>query len=624
MPKPKEIIRDGMDRGRIREHLQETTMQNGVNGSIEEYGGDKLEKGAQYVSEKATHAIEDMGGRIKDKAYEKLRDRIIDDSPKEKTEWEGRRASAGSEQHERTTNQGERPFGVKEKPSAKADTVKTKERYIHSEFETAAKKGKMAPNRGYGQSVKRGTKKTAEMAKNSAKKVGKGSVKTARRAAVKTAKNSVKAAKAGVKTAERTARVTIKTAKTTARVTQKAVQVAVRAARIAAQTAVKVAQLAAKAAIAAAKAIAAAVKALIVAVAAGGWVAVVIILVVALVALILCACFGVFASNETEDDSKPMTEAIQTIDAEFKDGIDTKIAELSVGEYDEIVVEYAGDMDGDSPYILNWNDVIAVYSVAVTMDVENPTDVAELTPEKVEQLREIFYDMNTASYSTRVEKVSSSAPPETTEQEETPSHTALIITVDVQSMDYYAAAEMYDFDDTQIEALEAMMESRMLPLYAELTGVDLYGGSSPEDLTEIISGLPPGEKGTQIVNAALKRIGDPYSQPKRGSGRYVDCSYLSWWAYREAGISIPNTSVEQAKWCYENGYAVGESELMPGDLIFWTKTSCRCGRWNEIHHVGIYIGDGRCIEASSGKGRVVVREIWEGSGYELFLYARPK
>ena len=155
MPKPKEIIRDGMDRGRIREHLQETTMQNGVNGSIEEYGGDKLEKGAQYVSEKATHAIEDMGGRIKDKAYEKLRDRIIDDSPKEKTEWEGRRASAGSEQHERTTNQGERPFGVKEKPSAKADTVKTKERYIHSEFETAAKKGKMAPNRGYGQSVKR-------------------------------------------------------------------------------------------------------------------------------------------------------------------------------------------------------------------------------------------------------------------------------------------------------------------------------------------------------------------------------------------------------------------------------------------------------------------------------------
>ena len=218
MPKPKEIIRDGMDKGRIREHLQETTMQNGISDSIEEYGGDKLEKGAQYVSEKVTQAIEDMGGRIKDKAYEKLRDRMIDDIPKEKTEWEGRRASAGSEQHGNTAN---RSFGVKEKPSAKADTVKTKERYIHSKFETATKKGKMASNRGYGQSVKRGTKKTVEMVKNSARKVGKGSVKTARRAAVKTAQNSVKAAKAGVKTAERTARVTIKTAKTTARVTQK-------------------------------------------------------------------------------------------------------------------------------------------------------------------------------------------------------------------------------------------------------------------------------------------------------------------------------------------------------------------------------------------------------------------
>lgn len=63
---------------------------------------------------------------------------------------------------------------------------------------------------------------------------------------------------------------------------------------------------------------------------------------------------------------------------------------------------------------------------------------------------------------------------------------------------------------------------------------------------------------------------------------------------------------------------------MPGDLIFWTKTNCHCGRWNEIHHVGIYIGNGRCIEASSGKGRVVVREIWEGSNYNLFMYARPK
>jgi cell wall-associated NlpC family hydrolase len=90
-----------------------------------------------------------------------------------------------------------------------------------------------------------------------------------------------------------------------------------------------------------------------------------------------------------------------------------------------------------------------------------------------------------------------------------------------------------------------------------LTGIDYYGGLTPEDLRKIISNLTAGTKGTAIVEAALTRLGGPYSMAKRGSGHYVDCSYLAYWAYKQAGVSIPSTSVMQAKYCYDNGYVVG-------------------------------------------------------------------
>lgn len=89
------------------------------------------------------------------------------------------------------------------------------------------------------------------------------------------------------------------------------------------------------------------------------------------------------------------------------------------------------------------------------------------------------------------------------------------------------------------------------------------------------------------------------------------------------GISILGTSVTQAQYCYNNSYTISSSVLQLGDLVFWSKTSCRCGRWNEIHHVGIYIGNGRIVDASSSKGHVVLRDIWSNENWPIVLYARP-
>ncbi len=132
-------------------------------------------------------------------------------------------------------------------------------------------------------------------------------------------------------------------------------------------------------------------------------------------------------------------------------------------------------------------------------------------------------------------------------------------------------------------------------------------------------------RGSNAAQTALTRMGDPYSQPLRGSGDYVDCSYLTQWAYRSSGVSLPSTAAEQARFCKQNGYEIQKQELAPGDLVFWQKAGCNCGRYDEIHHVGIYLGDGKVVEASSSAGKVVVNDLWgeNGGKWQVAFYARP-
>jgi|AGTN01.2.fsa_nt_gi Cell wall-associated hydrolases (invasion-associated proteins) len=139
------------------------------------------------------------------------------------------------------------------------------------------------------------------------------------------------------------------------------------------------------------------------------------------------------------------------------------------------------------------------------------------------------------------------------------------------------------------------------------------------------SGSPQSAVGINIVQAALTRLGDPYSTTYRGTGNYVDCSSLVQWAYEQAGVSLPGTSVKQAQYCYDNGYTISREELQPGDLIFWSNTGSTDGRWRQIHHVGIYAGNGKVVEAKSSTGGVVIDDIWgeNGGQWKITMYARP-
>ncbi len=96
----------------------------------------------------------------------------------------------------------------------------------------------------------------------------------------------------------------------------------------------------------------------------------------------------------------------------------------------------------------------------------------------------------------------------------------------------------------------------------------------------------------KIVADAKKHLGTPYVWGGSTPDGF-DCSGLVQYVLKQNGISLPRTTQEQVK----VGRAISKSDLQPGDLVFLQNTY-RAG----VSHVGIYIGDGKMIHASSSKG----------------------
>ncbi len=350
--------------------------------------------------------------------------------------------------------------------------------------------------------------------------------------------------------------------------------------------------------------------------------------VMAVMTVILLSAFGIFWSNDT-DEGNPMTEVIRSIDTEYRSGIDMQIAELSSEEaYDEVRVIYRGDSDGDSASVNNWNDVLGVYAV-LHSDNSFSVPVITVTDDTESDLREIFYSMNAVAFDKEILEEEDVAAPEPTPDPngnvpEKKRKTVACIYVTQSSRNYREAAGSYGFTEQSLEVLEELMSPAYYTMFAKLVGVDVYGGT---DLTQIVSGLPANSKGAEVVKAALTKLGAPYVWGAKGENKF-DCSGLSYWSIRQVDPSLGGkmytNAAGQAKYCSDRGLFVGASELMPGDLVFWQNLRCGgCHRWQEVHHVGIYAGNGKVVEASSSKGRVVVRDLWSSANYPIFAYGRP-
>lgn len=313
---------------------------------------------------------------------------------------------------------------------------------------------------------------TVETVKNTASKIrtkntSVKSIKGKPQKAVKNASRSMKSIKQstkGIKTAQRTAKTTQQTAKAAAKATQKTAQ--------AAKATAKSAATGAKAAV---KATIATVKGLISAIAAGGWVAVLIILLICLIAMVSGSCFGLFFSSDPTGTGTSVTQAVSTLNGEYMAHMQ-EIGAANPHDCQEII-------SNDGVLSINWEDVLAVFSAKVT-GAEDGVQVASLDDAQLDELRNIMWEMNAISSSTRTEK----REVEITEVDEngkeitrteTVSETILEITITHKTPE--EMARQYDFNFRQNEYLSLMSEPENKNLWAELLGGFVGGGGEIMD-----------------------------------------------------------------------------------------------------------------------------------------------
>lgn len=458
------------------------------------------------------------------------------------------------------------------------------------------------------------TIKTAERTehtiKQSAHSAGKKTVKAG-------AKGTVKSTEKAVKTAEKTSKAAIKTAEATAKATQKAAQATAKAAQKAAEIARQTAIAAYKAAVAAAKAIAAAIKAiiagikaLIAAIAAGGWVAVVVVVIICLIGLIVGSCFGIFFSSEDKNDgSQTMREVVVEINQDYQNQLDTIKAN---NPYDDL------EMSGSRAV---WPEVLSVYAVKTTTDPDNPQEVASVTEEKKQLLKDIFWEMNDISYHTETDtetEIIESDDGNGNILEETVEVTKTTLYITVNHKTAEQMSDQYRFNEDQ-KAQVAELLAQDSSMWASV----LYGIYGADD---------------QIVAVALSQLGNVGGEPYwswYGFGSRVEwCAcFVSWCAnqcgYIETGV-IPKYAgcVNGVNWFKERGqWADNDIEPAPGMIIFfdWDNKGSSGPQDGESDHTGIVerVEDGIVYTVEGNSGDSCRENHYAVGYYEILGYGIP-
>jgi cell wall-associated NlpC family hydrolase len=121
---------------------------------------------------------------------------------------------------------------------------------------------------------------------------------------------------------------------------------------------------------------------------------------------------------------------------------------------------------------------------------------------------------------------------------------------------------------------------------------------------EIIAGKAAHPNALKAVAFALGELGKPYLWGAEGPSRY-DCSGLMWAAYRHAGyFQLPRVSRDQ--FTHTRANLQSQYALLPGDLVFFSSNGTASG----IHHVGMYIGDGKMVHSPTTGDVVKVSTVW--------------
>ena len=149
------------------------------------------------------------------------------------------------------------------------------------------------------------------------------------------------------------------------------------------------------------------------------------------------------------------------------------------------------------------------------------------------------------------------------------------------------------------KAFDALSAQEQRAAVAAHHGEDRASRAEREPVAAAGPVVADSEAAQIAIDTAMAQRGKPYSWAASGPASF-DCSGLTAYAYRAAGVSLPHSSRLQS----QIGQPVAREDLQPGDLVFF---------YSPVSHVGIYLGDGQMVHAPTSGDVVKVAPL--GSGF---------
>lgn len=281
-----------------------------------------------------------------------------------------------------------------------------------------------------------------------------------------TEKKMIKQVKNKIKTSKKVVKETAKTTKQTIKASERAKQLMVKSVKMTYQG-IKVAV---KATVSAVKGIIAGTKALISFLLAGGWVALIIIIVICLIGVLLNSHFGIFFSGEkTSENSITMQDVIAECNNEFYDKLQTIQDE---NEHEEYVLEGK---------LASWKDMLVIYTVKVSKGI-NENDVITIDDNKKQIMKDIFWDMNSLSSEVKTETIIEQG----VNTDELPTEIEKeVLHIIITSKNAEQMKEEYFFNELQLEQYNELLSDE----YSSLWNGIIYSIDSGEYTTWRQSGV---------------------------------------------------------------------------------------------------------------------------------------
>ena len=324
-------------------------------------------------------------------------------------------------------------------------------------------------------------------------------------------------------------------------------------------------------------------------------------IVFAIIAVLYNSPFAIFLPPLESGDT------IQTVTtqyvSEFNQEIQTLVDEhKDADEGRKVYVDYEGMNSEPS----NYYDIMCVYMVKYGYE----NTATKMNETNKQNLKAVFDDM--CRYTT--EKV--------TEKKGKKKKKYLEVRITLKS--YTEMSVEYQFDEERQETLNKLMSACITsnPSGGQSGGSQLSGlqGSlTAQEITSITDKITDPTQKT-VASFVLSKVGYPYSQSLRNSGKAFDCSSLAFYGWKSAGVDIlfngSTTAAAEAEGLKDK--TVKEKDIQPGDLIFYSYTTN--GRYKNISHVGIYVGNGKMVEAVDEAHGVCLGNYHNGG---LVMICRP-